>query len=67
MDQTTRTTLRTILSTLETEGVITDKTISAIINQLRHAADVEADCERQDEAEEIRELADDMEADARLD
>jgi regulator of protease activity HflC (stomatin/prohibitin superfamily) len=67
MDQTTRTALRTIVGALETSGVLNDQSVASVIDQLRRAADVEADCDRQDEADEIRELADDIEADSRLD
>ena len=67
MDATTRTGLRAIIYGLEKAGVIADPAVAAIVEQLRIAADAEADYDRQDEADELRELADDIEADARLD
>ena len=67
MDATTRTGLRAIIYGLEKAGVIADPGVAAIVEQLRVAADAEADYDRQDEADELRELADDIEADARLD
>lgn len=67
MDETTRTALRAILYGLETSGVINDASLSAIVEQVRRAADTEADCDRQDEADVLRAFADDVEADARLD
>lgn len=67
MDETTRTAIRAIIGALETSQVVTHEGVCTIVEQLRRAADVEADCERQDEAEELRALADDVEADARLD
>jgi hypothetical protein len=67
MDETTRTALRAILYGLEMSGVINDQSVNAIIEQLRRAADTEADCDRQDEADVLRAFADDIEADARLD
>jgi hypothetical protein len=67
MDDTTRTALRAILYALEQSGVINDNSVNAIIEQLRRAADTEADCDRQDEADVLRAFADDIEADARLD
>ncbi len=67
MDQTTRTALRAIIHALEVSGVVNEQAMNAIIEQLRSAAASEADYDRQEESEEIRELADDIEADARLD
>lgn len=67
MDETTRTALRAILYGLETSGVINDASVSSIVEQLRRAADTEADCDRQDEADILRAFADDVEADSRLD
>jgi len=67
MDETTRTALRAILYGLELSGVINDQAVAAIVEQVRRAADTEADCDRQDEADALREFADDLEADARLD
>ena len=67
MDETTRTALRAILYGLELSGVINDAAVSAIVEQVRRAADTEADCDRQDCADLLREFADDLEADSRLD
>ncbi|HEX8641165.1 MAG TPA: hypothetical protein VF704_08410 [Allosphingosinicella sp.] len=67
MDATTQAALRAIVGALETSGVLNDQNVAAIVEQLRHAASVEAECDRQDEADEIRALADDIEADSRLD
>lgn len=67
MDDTTRTAIRTVVGALETSGALNDRQVAAVVEQLRRAADVEADCERQDEADEIRALADEIEEDARLD
>ena len=67
MDETTRTAIRAILYGLELSGVINDASVAAIVEQLRSAAATEADCDRQDEADVLRELADDIEADSRLD
>ncbi|WP_114951310.1 hypothetical protein [Sphingosinicella terrae] len=67
MDATTRTAIRAIIYGLEKAGVIADPAVAHIVEQLRLAADTEADCDRQDEADALRELADDIEADARLD
>ena len=67
MDETTRTAIRTIVGALETSGAINAEQVAAIVDQLRSAAATEADCDRQDEAEEIRGLADDIEDDSRLD
>ena len=67
MDETTRTAIRAIIYGLELSGVVNDQAVAAIIEQVRRPADTEADCERQDEADVLREFADDLEADARLD
>ena len=67
MDETTRTAMRAILYGLEKSGVINDDSVKAIVEQLCHAADTEADCDRQDEADVLRAFADDIEADSRLD
>ena len=67
MDHATQATLRAIIGGLELSGVLNDQTIASIIEQLRQAASVEAECDRQDEADAIRALADDLEADSRLD
>lgn len=67
MDETTRVALRAIIGAMETSGVLNEQSVGAIVEQLRRAADTEADCDRQDEADAIRELADGVEADGRLD
>ena len=67
MEETTRTALRAVIYGLELAGVINDTGVNAIVEQLRRAAVTEADCDRQDEADVLREFADDIEADARLD
>ena len=67
MDETTRTAMRAILYGLEKSGVINDDSVKAIVEQLCHAADTEADYDRQDEADVLRAFADDIEADSRLD
>ena len=67
MDEATQATLRAIISGLESSGVLNDRSIDSIVEQLRAAASVEAECDRQDEADAIRALADDIEADTRLD
>jgi len=59
--------LRAINYGLELSGVVNDKAVAAIVEQVGRAADTEADCDRQDEADMLREFADDLEADARLD
>ena len=67
MDETTRTAITAIVGALETSGAIDAKQVAAVVDQLRRAADTEADCERQNEADELKALADDIEADSRLD
>lgn len=67
MDEATQAALRAIVAGLESSGVLNDQSIASIVEQLRNAASVEAECDRQDEADSIRALADDIEADARLD
>jgi regulator of protease activity HflC (stomatin/prohibitin superfamily) len=67
MDETTRTAIRAIIYGLELSAVINDQAVAAIVEQLRKAADTEADCDRQDEADILREFADDIDTDARLD
>lgn len=67
MNETTRVALRAIVGAMETSGVLNEQSVGAIVEQLRRAADTEADCERQDEADELRDLADGIEADGRLD
>lgn len=67
MNETTRVALRAIVGALETSKVLNEQSVGAIVEQLRRAADTEADCERQDEADELRDLADGIEADGRLD
>ena len=67
MDETTRVALRAIIGAMETSGILNEQSVGAIVEQLRRAADTEADCDRQDEADAIRDLADGVEADARLD
>ena len=67
MNPTTQTAFRAIIMGLELAGVVNDDAVASVIQQLRIAADAEADAERQDEADELRCLADDLEADARLD
>ena len=67
MEQTTQTALRAIIMSLEIAGIVNDQAVATIVEQLRRAADTEADCDRQDEADQLRSLADDVEADARLD
>ena len=67
MDETTRIALRAIIYGLELTGVVSDQAVAAIVEQVRRAADTEADCDRQDAADVLREFADDLEADARLD
>lgn len=67
MDETVRVALRAIIGAMETSGVLNAQSVAGIVEQLRRAADTEADCDRQDEADAIRELADGVEADARLD
>ena len=67
MDEATQAAFRAIIAGLESSGVLNDQSVAAIVEQLRNAASVEAECDRQDEADAIRALADDIEADARLD
>lgn len=67
MDATTQTALRCIIGGLQVAGVLSDEHVGCIVEQLRQAAATESDADNQDEADELRELADDMEADSRLD
>jgi hypothetical protein len=67
MNHSTQTALRAIVMGLENAGVVNDQAVEQIVQQLRIAADSESDADRQDEADELRTLADDIESDARLD
>ena len=56
-----------IIMAMENSGVLNQEAVDQIVHQLRIAADSESDSDRQDEADELRELADCVESDARLD
>jgi hypothetical protein len=67
MDHTTQTALRCIIGGLQVAGVLSDEQVGCIVEQLRQSAATSSDNDEQDEADQLRELADDMEADTRLD
>ncbi|MGZ8335844.1 MAG: hypothetical protein ACXWU1_04190 [Allosphingosinicella sp.] len=67
MNHATQTALRAIIMALENAKIINEQAVNQIVLQLRIAADGESDADRQDEADELRTLADDVESDARLD
>ncbi|MGZ8310809.1 MAG: hypothetical protein ACXWUP_07480 [Allosphingosinicella sp.] len=67
MNHATQTALRAIIMALENAKIINEQAVDQIVLQLRIAADGESDADRQDEADELRTLADDVESDARLD